>query len=307
MGHARPGAAQGRARAAGPRRQGGRVAAWNGLTIAALAEAGGLLDEPEYVEAAARAARLLLDVHLDGRTLRRVSRGGVVGRPAGVLEDYGCVAGGLLTLFQVTGSAEWLAPAELLLDEALARFAADGGGFFDPASDAESLVARPRDPPDNASPSGQSALVHALVTWSALTGSGRHRDAAEAALRGVRRLAEQAPRFAGWSLAAAEAMLAGPLEVAVVGRGDDREALLSAARRSPSPGAVVVAGEPGSPPVLPLLEGRDLIEGRAAAYVCRAMDCRRPVTTVDALTDEVSGGSTSRARPRRSGSRTPRS
>jgi hypothetical protein len=275
-----------RGRRTRPARDDKVVAAWNGLAIASLAEAGVLLDEPAYVEAATRAARLLLDVHLDGPNLRRVSRDGVVGGHAGVLEDYGCVAHGLLALFQATGDPGWLEPARVLLDSALARFAAVDGGFHDTAADAERLVARPRDPSDNASPSGLSSLVHPLLTWSALTGSGRHRDAAEAALRTVRPLAERAPRFAGWSLAAAEAALAGPLEVAVVGAPGDpgREALLAAARRTPSPGAVVVAGSPAdAEAAVPLLEGRGLVDGRAAAYVCRGMVCERPVTTVEEL------------------------
>src|SRR4051812_12888677 len=264
------------------------VAAWNGLAVASLAEAGALLHEPRYVDAAVAAARLLVDRHLDGRTLRRVSRDGVVGRHAGVLEDYACVAHGLLALQSATGDVTWLWTARTLLDEALAMFPAGDGGFFDTSENAERLVSRPRDPSDNASPSGQSALVHALLSYAAVTGSGRHRDAAEAALRNVRTLAERVPRFAGWSLAAAEAAVAGPLEVAVVGEpGDpDRDALADVARRSSSPGLVVVVGAPSDaspgetddPETVPLLAGRGLVDGRAAAYVCRGMVCDRPVT-----------------------------
>jgi hypothetical protein len=273
-----------RSRRVRPARDDKVVAAWNGLAIASLAEAGVLLEEPRYVDAAVGAARLLLDRHLDGRRLRRVSRDGVVGRHAGVLEDHACVATGLLALLSATGDAAWLRAAELLLDVALADFAAGDGGWFDTAQDAEALVARPRDPSDNASPSGQSALVHALLTYAAVTGSGRHRDAAEATLRTVRTLAERVPRFAGWSLAAAEAALAGPLEVAVVGAPDDpgRAALERTARLAVSPGLVVVVGEPGAEDV-PLLVGRGLVTGRAAAYVCRGMVCDRPVTEPAAL------------------------
>jgi uncharacterized protein len=267
------------------------VAAWNGLAIASLAEAGVLLGTPEYVDAAVRAGRLLLDVHLDGDRLLRVSRHGRPGRHAAVLEDHGCVASGLLALGQATGEAEWFSAAGRLLDTTLARFAAEDGGFFDTADDAETLVTRPRDPADNASPSGLSATVHGLLTWSALTGSSRHRSAAEAALRSVRTLAERAPRFAGWSLAAAEAALGGPVEVAVVGDDGDpaRDALLAAARRSAPPGAVVVAGVPGAAPVVPLLEGRGLVDGRAAAYVCRQFVCERPVTEPEELRRQLGG------------------
>ena len=267
------------------------VAAWNGLAVASLAEAGTVLGEQRYVDAALDAGRLLRDLHVEdgGTRLRRVSRDGVVGRHAGVLEDYACVAGGFLALLSATGDASWLEAAGRLLDTALAEFAADDGGFFDTAADAETLVTRPRDPSDNASPSGQSALVHALLGYAAVTGSGRHRDAAEAALRSVRTLAERVPRFAGWSLAAAEAALAGPLEVAVVGAtGDpDRAALEQVAREASSPGLLVLAGEPDDAPAgaarIPLLAGRGLVGGRAAAYVCRGMVCDRPVTTAAEL------------------------
>ena len=208
------------------------VAAWNGLAISGLCAAGTLMRRPDYVGAAVEAGRLLVDLHLvDGR-LKRVSRDGVVGRHDGVLEDHGCVALGFLDLLQATGDAAWLEHARLVLDDALARFRADDGGFHDTASDAEALVARPRELSDNASPSGQSAMVHALATYAALTGSGVHRDAAEQTLAVLARLAERAPRFAGHALAAAEAMLDGPEEIVVVGApGPARDALEDVARR----------------------------------------------------------------------------
>ena len=257
------------------------VAAWNGLAISGLCSAGTLLGLPSYVEAAAAAGDLLARVHLvDGR-LRRVSRDGVVGAPAGVLEDYGCVAAGFLDLVQATGDARWLGLAEQLLDVALSRFRAGDGGFHDTADDAEALVARPRDPTDNASPSGLSATVHALSTYAALTGSGRHRDAAEQALATVAAIAERAPRFAGWSLAAAHSMLDGPEEIAVVGpTGEARDALALAARRRR--GAVVVVAEEARDDI-PLLIGRSVVDGLPAAYVCRGFVCERPVTDPAAL------------------------
>jgi uncharacterized protein len=252
------------------------VAAWNGLAISGLCVAGHRLDQPGYVEAAVDAGELLLRTHLVEGRLRRVSRDGVAGSPAGVLEDYGCVAAGFLDLVQATGEARWLEPAGQLLDVALDHFRAGDGGFYDTADDAEALVARPRDPSDNASPSGLSATVHALTTYSALTGSGRHRQAAEEALATTRALAERAPRFAGWSLAAAEAMLAGPLEIAVVGPpGPERDALEARARRMPS--AVVVVSD-GPRDDIPLLSGRTTVDGRPAAYLCWHHVCARPIT-----------------------------
>jgi uncharacterized protein YyaL (SSP411 family) len=119
-------------------------------------------------------------------------------------------------------------------------------------------------------------MVHALAEYAALTGSGRHRQAAEEALATVRVLAEKAPRFAGWSLAAAQAMLDGPVEVAVVGpAGPDRDALERRARAIP--GSVVVVAEAARDDI-PLLTGRTPVDGRAAAYVCRNLVCERPVT-----------------------------
>jgi uncharacterized protein YyaL (SSP411 family) len=123
--------------------------------------------------------------------------------------------------------------------------------------------------------------VHALSTYAALTGSGRHRDAAEEALATVAAIAERAPRFAGWSLAAAHAMLDGPEEIAVVGPpGEARDALALAARRRR--GAVVVVADEARGDV-PLLVGRSAVEGRPAAYVCRGFVCERPVTDPTAL------------------------
>lgn len=257
------------------------VAAWNGLAISGLCDAGLLLDEQEYVDAATAAAELIARIHLvDGRLLR-VSRDGVAGPHAGVLEDYGCVASGFLSLVQATGDARWLTLATGLLDHALDGFRAPDGGFHDTHADAETLVARPRDPGDNASPSGFSSMVHALVTAHALTGEGRYRDAAEEAIGTIAGLAERAPRFAGWSLAAAHTMLDGPLEVAVVGpAGPDRDALAARARRIP--GAVVVVAD-GPRDDVPLLVGRTPVDGKPAAYVCRGFVCERPVTSADDL------------------------
>ncbi|HEY0950325.1 thioredoxin domain-containing protein [Nocardioides sp.] len=269
-----------RSRRERPARDDKVVAAWNGLAISGLCRAGTLIGLPQYVEAAERAAELVWDVHVvDGR-LRRVSRDGVVGSPAGVLEDHGCVASGFLDLLQATGDAVWLERAGTILEAALTHFAADDG-FFDTADDAEALVARPRDPSDNASPSGLSSLVHALATYAAVTGSGRHRDAAEAALTSVATLAERAPRFAGWSLAAAETMLDGPVEIAIVGEwSEERTALEARARRHP--GAVVVVADDADDRI-PLLAGRAAVDGRPAAYVCRHLVCQRPVTSVEEL------------------------
>jgi uncharacterized protein YyaL (SSP411 family) len=193
------------------------------------------------------------------------------------------VADGFLALAEATGEGVWVERAGRLLDVALDQFTADDGGFHDTAADAEALITRPRDPSDNASPSGHSAVTAALVRYAALTGSGRHRDAAEAALASVRRLVERAPRFAGWSLAAAVSALDGPQEIVVVAEPGDPVGAALAHRARKALGAVVLVVPPGSHDI-PLLEGRGLVDGRAAAYVCRNLVCERPVTDPEELT-----------------------
>ena len=214
---------------------------------------------------------------------RRAAAPGVPRRrrrpPAGVLEDYGCVAAGFLDLAagdrrrRLAGARRRAARRS----RSSASRAGDGG-FFDTADDAEALVARPRDP------SRQRLAERARRRWStrwstyaALTGSGRHREAAEAALATVAALAERAPRFAGWSLAAA----AGDARRAGGDRGrrpaGRRRGTRSRSRARRRPGAVVVVAD-GPRDDIPLLVGRTPVDGRPAAYVCRGFVCERPVT-----------------------------
>jgi uncharacterized protein YyaL (SSP411 family) len=271
-----------RARRPQPARDDKVVTAWNGLAIAALAEHGVLTGAPSSVAAARRAAELLADVHWVGGRLRRASRDGVAGAPAGVLEDHGDLAEGLLVLHQATGEGRWLDLAGDLLDVVAEQFV-DADGWHDTAADAEALVHRPFDPADGPAPSGTAAVAGAAVSYAALAGAPRHRELGEAAVGQLAKLAERAPRAVGWALAVGEALLAGPLEVAVSGpAGPERDALAAAARASTSPGAVVVVGEPDAPGV-PLLAGRPAVAGQAAAYVCRGFVCAAPVTDVSAL------------------------
>jgi uncharacterized protein YyaL (SSP411 family) len=258
------------------------VAAWNGLAIAALAEHAVLTGDEASLAAAIRAADLLARVHWVNGRLRRASRDGVAGRHAGVLEDYGDLADGLLGLHQATADGRWLELAGELLDVVAGQFV-DEEGWHDTAADAETLVHRPFDPTDGPTPAGMAAAAGAAVTYAALAGSTRHRELGESALATLARLVTQAPRAAGWAAAVGEALLAGPLEVAVSGpAGPERDALAAAARASGSPGAVIVVGEPDAPGV-PLLADRPLVGGRAAGYVCRGFVCSAPVTDVSAL------------------------
>lgn len=274
------------------------VASWNGLAIAALAEAGQLLGEPTWIDAAVSAADLLIAVHrgaADDDRLCRTSKDGIAGNNLAVLDDYGSLAEGLLTLAQVTGEVAWLQFAGMFVDIALQHFADGEGGFFDTADDAPALVRRPKDPADNAEPSGWFSVANALVTYAALTGSAEHRDAAERALGIVTSLAGRAPRAVGWGLVAGCALIAGPLEVAVVLADRDsatgtRElvgtSLVEVAFAANSPGTVVAWGELGDEDQ-PLLRDRPLIDDRPTAYVCRGFVCDAPVTGVAELAESV--------------------
>ncbi|MEY9843874.1 thioredoxin domain-containing protein [Streptacidiphilus sp. MAP5-3] len=247
------------------------VAAWNGLAVAALSEAGALLDRPDFLDAAVVAAALLLDVHRDasGRLLR-TSRDERPGTNVGVLEDYGDVAEGLLTLHNVTGDRRWLDAAGELLEVVLTQFTDEtSGALFDTAADAEQLIRRPQDPTDNAAPSGWSAAAGALLSYAALTESERHREAAERALTVVTPLASRAPRFIGWGLTVAQALLDGPRRVALAGEPDAPEtlALRAAALGATAPGLVITPDEE-----------KPTVDGRPTAYVCRRFTCDAPVT-----------------------------
>ena len=274
------------------------VTAWNGLAIGGLAECGLLLAEPEFVTAAQQVAELLTTVHLADARLARTSRAGEPGRGAGVLEDYACLADGLLALSGVTGQGRWVAIAGDLLETALTRFGDGSGGFYDTADDGERLLYRPADPADGPSPSGTFAAAGALLSYAALTGSFRHREAAVAALGVVGPIADRFPRAAGAGLAVAEAVLAGPAEIAVVGPAADPRTgeLHRAAALLAPPGAVLALGDGGTgtdgsgdggtatdgsgdgAAAVPLLEGRHLVGGSPTVYVCREFTCRTPLT-----------------------------
>lgn len=270
------------------------VAAWNGLAIAALAECGAFFDRPDLVERATEAADLLVRVHMDGRArLARTSRDGKVGPNAGVLEDYGDVAEGFLTLAAVTGEGVWLEFAGFLVDLVLARFTAEDGSLYDTAHDAEQLIRRPQDPTDTAAPSGWTAAAGALLSYAAHTGSEPHRTAAERALAVVHALGPRAPRFIGHGLAVAEALVDGPREVAVVGHPQDaaRAELHRVALLGTAPGAVVATGLPraadGSGGEFPLLADRTLVGDLPTAYVCRHFVCARPTTDPAELAEQL--------------------
>jgi len=262
------------------------VTAWNGLAITALAEASVALAAPELADAASNCATALLRLHVvDGR-LRRASLGGRVGDSAAVLEDHAILATGLLTLHQLTADEGWLTSATDLLDSAVAHFADrdQPGRWFDSADDAEQLVLRPADPYDGATPSGASSVVEAMLTAAHLTGgerADRYLQAAADALQAHSVLLARAPRSAGHWLAVAEAVVRGPLQIAVACT-DQGSSLLADARLLAPGGAIVVGGALDSSE---LLAGRDRVGDADAAYVCRGRVCDLPVTSAEALAE----------------------
>nr|WP_245663142.1 thioredoxin domain-containing protein [Nocardia inohanensis] len=273
-----------------PERDDKVVTAWNGMAVTALAEAGMGHARNEWIEAAERCARFLLDVHVTDDRVIRASLGGAPGTAPGVLEDYAWLTTGLLTLYQATGNTAWLTDAHRILDAAIAHFAdtAAPGSWFDTADDAETLLTRPRDPMDGATPAGASALAEALLTASALSDTDRatrYRELADLTLTRAAILLARAPRSAGQWLAVAEAALRGPIQVAIA--TDDEKAAdnLKKIARAASPGGSVVISGPADS--APLLRDRPPVGGRPAAYVCRGSVCDLPVTDPAELRDAL--------------------
>ncbi|MDQ0279183.1 uncharacterized protein YyaL (SSP411 family) [Arthrobacter silviterrae] len=265
------------------------VAAWNGMLLGALAEAAMVLGEPAWLAAAVELGGYLREVHWDGGVLRRVSHAGRARGIEGLLEDYAACADGYFALYAATGSAEWFALGEALLDSAQ-RFLADGTVFNSPGGASGGLAGAPAgarfaDPFDNATASPVALLAGALATHAAYTGSVDHRVLSENLLGSLPELARRAPRSAGGLLSVAEAVAAGPVETAIVGLpGPEREALERRAWASPSPGMVVAVWDGAGPPPVPLLEGRGTAPGASPlAYVCHNMACARPVATAAEL------------------------
>ncbi|WP_027498146.1 thioredoxin domain-containing protein [Rhodococcus sp. JG-3] len=259
------------------------VTAWNALAITALAEAGTGANEPTWVDAAVECGEQLFATHVESGRVRRASLGSAVGEATGVLEDYACLAVAAATLFQATGDAVWTRRMTTILDAAIEHFADpdDAGSWFDTADDAETLVTRPRDPIDGATPSGASTMAEALLTAAALVdheSSARYAELAAASLARAAAILERAPRSGGHWLAVAEASVRGPIQIAVSLAPDGE--LLAAARSLAPGGSVVVAGSADSSA---LLTGRPPVDGQETAYVCRGFVCDRPVTSVEDL------------------------
>jgi uncharacterized protein YyaL (SSP411 family) len=256
-----------------------RLTAWNALMISALADAGAGLERPDYTDAAVACAEFVWRDMRDGngRLLRTYNRGQA--RLGAYLEDHAFLFEALLTLYETTFDPRWFAAARELADTILARFAdPQHGGFFATADDHEPLIARRKELEDAPIPAGASSAAFGLLRLSALTGEHRYEEAALGVLRLLHAVAPQHPAAFGHLLQALDFHYATVKEVAIV--GPDAAPLERVVRAEFRPHLVVAGGPPDG---VPLLEGREPVDGRAAAYVCEHFACLRPVTEPDEL------------------------
>ncbi|HEY6758737.1 MAG TPA: thioredoxin domain-containing protein [Baekduia sp.] len=260
-----------------------RLAAWNGLAIQAFAEAGAVLGREDYVALAVRGGEFVLSSLRgpDGRLLRTWKDG--EGKLNAYLEDHAFLLEAFLSLYEATFDPRWFAEARALADRILDGFGdpSEAGGFFSTSEDHEQLVVRRRDIEDAPIPSGSSAATLGLLRLAALTGEARYAEAAESHLRLVAPLMGAHPQAFAYALLALDWVVRGSREVALAGSpAEGVGPLVDVVRERLRPG-VVVAGSPGDG--VPLMAGRETVDGRAAAYVCERFACQRPVTEPDAL------------------------
>jgi uncharacterized protein YyaL (SSP411 family) len=256
------------------------LAGWNGLLLAALAEAGQRLGRADYLASAVELGEFLLGPLTDksGRLLR-TRREGLAPIP-GYLEDYANVAHGLLELAWATGDPRWLQESRRLAGLVVELFAdAERGGFFVDAPEGDGLVARRKEFDDHPTPAGNSMAAFVLLRLARIYGDEELERAAVGVFRLARDLMERAPGAVPHLLSALDLHFSPPREVAVVG---DSEELRAAALQGLRP-STVFAFSPAPTDAVPLLAGRGLVEGRPAAYVCERFACQRPVTAPEEL------------------------
>ena len=266
---------------------------WNGLMIHALAEVGVVLGRADALEAASKAADFVLaEMSQENGFLFRSFKDGRA-RFNAYLEDYAAFARGLVALYEATFSLRWLAEAARLTKIMLAQFEDEArGGFYQTGVAHEELVVRRKDFIDNAIPSGNSMAAELLLRLAKLTGNDAYRSEAARVFRIMAAAMAQQPTGFGRMLTALDDLLSPSQEVAVVGSLTDArtQRLLEEVRRHYLPHTVLALKEPEDENPLPLMEGRTLVDGQPAAYVCENYACRLPVTSVEALRTAVVGG-----------------
>lgn len=262
------------------------LTSWNGLMLAAFAEAARALNRDDYRQVAERNAGFLLSElrREDGR-LYRTWKGGEA-KIDGYLEDYAHLGVGLLELYQTTFEPRWYLAARELAEVMIAHFSAPDGGFFDTSDDHEELITRPRELQDNAVPSGNAMAALGLLRLAGLAVEPRYAELARRSLVQVQLMLRRYPLGFGQWLIALDCALSHPHEIAIVGDPEsaDTRALLDVCTIGYRPHQIVALGAPDSEAsAVPLLQGRGQIEGRATAYVCIDFACRPPVTDPAAL------------------------
>ena len=258
------------------------ITAWNGMMISAMAEAGRVLGIRRYVDAARKSADFLLRVHRPSeRTLLRTSRQGRA-HLDGVLEDYAYLAEGLIDLYEACGEEQYLTAALQLGEQMMESFLdEEQGGFYTTAKGHESLIIRAREGADGATPSGNAVAISALARLSFHTNRQDLRDAAIGGIRAYGRQIARYPRAFSKSLAAVDLLVEGPVELAFIGAPSDHglEALHHAVREVFLPDRVIAASDgTGTQSNHPLLAGKEMVDGKAALYICRHFSCQRPIT-----------------------------
>ena len=253
-----------------------QLTGWNALMISALAETGAVLARPDYLEAAIAAAEFLLTYRQDpdGHLLRTEKQ-------LAFLEDHAYLLEALITLYESSLDPRWYHEAVALAAKLAERFEdPDRGGFFTTAHDQDELPVRRKDLEDSPIPSGNAAAAFALMRLALLSGHGGYERYAVGVLRLLLGVAVRHPLAFGHLLRAADFYLAPVREVAVVGPESEIAPLLEVVRRSFRPHVVLAGGKADG---VPLLEGREPLDGRAAAYVCERFVCQAPVSTPEAL------------------------
>ena len=271
------------------------LTAWNAMMLRSFAEAAFALDHPGYREAAVASAEFLLRTVRRGDELLRTYREGGIAKIDAFLEDHALLVDALIALYQATFDVRWMREARALAETMIDRFwDPEARMFFDTASGTESLVVRPRDINDTATPSGTSSATAGLLRLAAFTGVERYREIAVEALEGLSSLLPQIPLGFGEMLSALDWHLARVREVAIVGEIDApaTRAMLATLRQGFRPNVVWAVREPGagSPEeaeVIPLLAGREAIDGKPTAYVCEHFSCRQPITDASRLAEEL--------------------
>ena len=265
------------------------LTAWNGLMLAAVAEASRAIDDPDlqhmYLVMATRNADFLMDALRPEGRLRRSWRQGKATNEV-FLEDYAALILGLLELYQTDFRDRWFASAQELADEMIKLFEDPSGGFFDTSQEAEQLLLRPKDLQDNATPSGNALASEALLKLAAFSENGKYRDLAEKSLSLITNHALRYPTSFGRWLSAADFALANVKQVAVTYGSEPAEAdeLLRAIQSEYRPNMVVAASsQPPAENAPSLLIDRPLKNDEPTVYVCEGFVCRLPVTTISDL------------------------